>query len=146
MPKKQKAIVCFKGPYRFLSNFYYFSNTTVEHQFQAAKTTDPEWKQRILNAPTPGMAKRLGRKCPCRPNWDKARDLVMLRFVRAKFHRPALAVMLLQTGNARLIEGNDWHDNYWGICQCDDCHDKPGLNVLGNILMNVREELRADHA
>jgi predicted NAD-dependent protein-ADP-ribosyltransferase YbiA (DUF1768 family) len=54
------------GNYSFLSNFYWFGDTTVEHQYQAAKTLDSEWKTRILAAESPGAAKKLGRRAPLR--------------------------------------------------------------------------------
>ena len=46
-------IVEFRGAYRFLSNFYLCDVAgwrSVEHTFQAAKTTDPNWRMRIRNA------------------------------------------------------------------------------------------------
>jgi len=49
---------------------------------------------------------------------------------------------LLATGDTKLLEGNRWHDNFWGNCDCPNCRDKPGLNYLGKILMRVRLELR----
>jgi len=52
--------------------------------------------------------------------------------------------MLLATLDAELIEGNAWHDNFWGDCFCEKCRDIEGLNVLGNILMRIREELQFD--
>ena len=45
---------------------------------------------------------------------------------------------LLATGDAELIEGNTWHDTYWGY----DITKKRGKNKLGKILMVVREDLR----
>ena len=45
------------------------------------------------------------------------------------------------TGDAELIEGNTWHDNYWGVCSCSKCNGR-GKNRLGKLLMKVREELR----
>jgi hypothetical protein len=39
------------------------------------------------------------------------------------------------------LEGNNWHDNTWGNCLCDKCKGIEGKNLLGNILMQVREEL-----
>lgn len=43
---------------------------------------------------------------------------------------------LLETGDAMLIEGNTWGDTFWGVC------NGQGLNVLGNLLMEIRQELR----
>lgn len=55
-------ITSFDGDYRFLSNFYHCDHlgTTTEHLYQAAKPSDPIEMIRILAAPTPGQAKRLG--------------------------------------------------------------------------------------
>ena len=61
----------------------------------------------------------------------------MLNVVRAKFDQhPDLAQKLLETGDEELVEGNTWGDRYWGVC------GGKGKNMLGKILMRVREELR----
>ena len=49
---------------------------------------------------------------------------------------------LFKTGDLLLVEGNYWHDNYWGDCFCDKCKGRKGENFLGRILMNVRTMLR----
>lgn len=54
--------------------------------------------------------------------------------VREKFKDEQLKEMLLSTGNADIIEGNYWHDNFWGQCSCEKCVGK-GKNNLGKILM-----------
>lgn len=125
------------GDYSFLSNFYLHGNWTVEHHYQAAKTDDPQWASRILNAPTPGAAKKLGRKAPLRPTWEQEKVAVMLALLRVKFLWPNLAQQLLDTRDATLIEGNWWGDTFWGVCKGQ------GENHLGKLLMQVREELRA---
>jgi hypothetical protein len=53
----------------------------------------------------------------------------------------ALGDRLLSTGDSLLIEGNYWHDNYWGRCTCSKCQSEIGLNQLGEVLMYVREFL-----
>ena len=50
--------------------------------------------------------------------------------------------MLLSTGGGDLVEGNRWHDNFWGRCVCRACRRIGGANVLGTLLMQVRAELR----
>jgi predicted NAD-dependent protein-ADP-ribosyltransferase YbiA (DUF1768 family) len=65
----------------------------------------------------------------------------MMRGLRLKFQDPKLRAMLLATGNEELIEGNTWHDNTWGDCSCDACKDIEGKNMLGKLLMKVRDEL-----
>ena len=70
-------ISAFRGAYRYLSNFYVEEDgQTVEHRFQAAKALDPAERQWVLEAPTPGEAKRRGRKVNLRPDWedDQGRD------------------------------------------------------------------------
>lgn len=141
----------FEGEYEFLSNFYpsrilydkdeNWYAPTVEHAFQAMKTRNMEEEIGILSAPTPGKAKRLGRICDLRPDWEEVKDDVMYRFLKEKFFNFELRYKLLATGDATLIEGTTWHDNYWGVCSCEKCGGR-GKNRLGELLMKLREELR----
>lgn len=137
-------ITHFGGAYRFLSNFYpssiqygrYYTYPTVEHAFQAAKTRESEWEERIRNASTAAQAKALGRRAPIRPDWDVIKRDVMKECLRLKFpHGSELAGELLTTLPHDLIEGNTWGDTYWGVC-----HGK-GENWLGFLLMDRRQEL-----
>ena len=71
----------------------------------------------------------------------------MEEFVSRKFQIPELRDKLLATGDANLVEGNTWHDNYWGICTCSKCINSPvvdGKNKLGTILMKVRDSIREE--
>jgi predicted NAD-dependent protein-ADP-ribosyltransferase YbiA (DUF1768 family) len=61
--------------------------------------------------------------------------------LRQKFSKPEFISLLLNTSNREIIEGNYWHDNYWGSCTCDKCGNK-GLNKLGILLMKIRKELQ----
>lgn len=138
----------FDGQYAFLSNFYdsmicheYIFYPTVEHYFQAMKSTDLKIRKWIADAPTPGEAKRRGRAIQLRPDWEEVKEQVMLDGLRLKFKIPALREMLLETRSSELIEGNYWHDNTWGNCSCDKCKDIEGKNMLGKLLMKVRSEL-----
>ena len=65
----------------------------------------------------------------------------MRKFLCKKFAIPELRQKLLDTGDAYLIEGTTWHDNYWGICTCDRCGGR-GQNKLGQLLMEIRKEIR----
>ena len=138
----------FKDRYEFLSNFSesvicheYVFYPTVEHFFQAMKTTDLKQRRWIANASTPGEAKRRGRSIELRPDWEDIKEDVMLEGLRLKFKIPALREALLNTQSAELIEGNTWHDCEWGICSCSRCGGI-GNNKLGKLLMKVRSELR----
>ena len=140
----------FDGQYAFLSNFYEspitdgtFIFPTVEHYFQAAKTDTMQDYLAIARAKTPGESKRLGRKVHLRSDWEQVKDQVMLDALRKKFAIPELREKLLATGDADLIEGTLWHDQYWGVCNCDRCKGK-GINILGKLLTQVREEIKKE--
>lgn len=127
-----RRIESFSDVYAFLSNFYVHNGWSVEHHFQAAKTDDPEWKAMILAAPTPGLAKKLGRRAPLLPTWEEKKIDVMRTLLYVKFQDIALRRQLLATGNAKLIEGNTWGDKFWGEV------NGGGMNWLGRLLMEVR--------
>lgn len=133
----------FEGPHRWLSNFYPspiklkgLTWPSVEHAYQAMKTTDRDWWRKIAAESNPGKAKRMGQLVPLRPDWDRVKLTVMKVAVTRKFAIPELRELLLETGDLELIEGNHWNDQYWGVC------NGRGLNHLGRILMEVRAELR----
>ncbi len=138
-----QAIERFAGPYRFLSNFFPRPllwegerYATAEHAYQAAKCSRPDERVMIRNAPSPGAAKRMGRRIAIREDWDAVKEKVMLSIVRAKFEDAYLRRRLAATGTAELIEGNTWGDRFWGVCRGE------GENRLGKILMKVRSEIR----
>lgn len=141
-----EKITSFHGSNHFLSNFYPSKVTatwnddkvtvaTVEHAFQAAKAMNRKDFDAICKAATPGQAKKLGRKCVMRSGWEAVRMDVMEKLLREKFSDNVMKAMLLGTGDATLIEGNTWGDQYWGVC------DGKGENHLGRLLMKVRDEI-----
>lgn len=112
---------------------------TVEHAYQAAKTNSSVEREMIKNIVKPGDAKKAGRTVVMRRDWNKSKYSVMHNLVYQKFNRyPVLRQNLLETGDQQLIEGNTWHDNYWGACSCARCKQKVKQNKLGEILTNVR--------
>ena len=144
-----QVIARFAGPYFFLSNFYRrplvwdgAEYRTAEHAFQAGKALDPTVRGQIAAAPRPSDAKRLGATVALRPAWDTlVRYQVMREVLQAKFADPYLRRLLLATGEARLIEGNIWHDTHWGCCVCE-IHQGRGDNWLGRMLEERRSQLR----
>ena len=114
-----------------------FKNT--ESAFQSYKDLSRQNDFEILDART---AKFLGRQVDLRNDWDLVKDDIMYKVVKAKFQQnEELLERLKATGNMLLIEGNDWHDNYWGDCTCNKCKHIKGKNKLGKILMKLRKEL-----
>lgn len=138
------------GPYGCFSNFSRHAIhldgkkwPTSEHYFQAQKFAGTPHEEEVRQCKTPSEAANRGRsrKLPLRRDWEAVKDQVMLEAVRAKFRqRHELREILLATGDARLVE-HTTNDAYWG-----DAGDGSGKNRLGEILMQVREELRADES
>lgn len=137
-------IESFTGRYFFLSNFYPNNQDSLEHKYQAAKTYIPAEIDKIKAAKTPGKAKRLGRTVELRKDWEGLKVVIMWTLLEEKFKNPNLRASLLATGDKKLVEGNLWHDNFWGDCHCDrtNCIITPGWNILGKLLMSLRKKLR----
>jgi len=108
----------------------------VEHAYQAHKTLNEDSREMIRNAKDPSIAKKLGRGVEMRPDWEVVREGLMRDFIRKKFESPFLADQLLKTGDSELVFGNTWNDRVWGVCR------GTGSNLLGKILMEVRQELK----
>lgn len=132
----------FKTSHQFLSNFYpvevEFEGImwpSSEHAYQAAKTIIPEEKQKIFGM-TVSQAKREGSSLTLRSDWDKIKFMTLI--LESKFTNPVMRDLLLETGTAKLVEGNWWHDEFWGV----DIHTGKGLNWLGVILMRIRRDLQ----
>lgn len=140
-----KMIDKFVGEYRWLSNFHpckvlldAVEYESTEHAYQAAKTLDTFERFRIRDAETPGKAKKLGRRLKVRSDWESVKLQVMEMLLRQKFAQPELKQLLIDTGDRELIEGNHWHDLFWGVDQTT----REGQNHLGKILMKIRDEIR----
>ena len=141
----------FTGDHAFLSNFAPCPvrcpddpdgqpYPSVEHAFQASKTLSGAQRQAVRAAPSPGAAKRMGRAVDLRDGWDEAKGDVMLGLLRQKFAVEPYRSLLAGTGEARLVEGNRWHDQEWGDCRCQAHAGEPGANMLGALLERVRAE------
>lgn len=167
-------IYSFKGQHAWLSSFCQdypiligdVTFPTREHAYQYAKTYFPpdmssadentaqyiglviqQIRLDILNAPTPGAAKRLGQTVPMDlERWNKARVRIMQNLIRFQCQQyPELAQKLLATDDIDLIEGNAWGDKFWGVVDCIISDgilvDGNGENWLGKSWMVVRKEL-----
>ncbi|MBW4623769.1 MAG: NADAR family protein [Cyanosarcina radialis HA8281-LM2] len=113
---------------------------TSEHYFQAMKFDDVNYVEKIRKTSKAFTAAKLGRDrtVKIKRGWDSMRINVMTIAVRAKFtQHPNLASMLLSTGNRKIIEHTE-NDDFWG-----DGGNGRGKNMLGIILMRIRDELMA---
>lgn len=141
-----KEINSFRGLYSFLSNMFMcdlfdengVKYKSVEHFYQSHKIVDHCERNKIRCAKTPMESKRLGRKCKVRAYWNNIKDAVMEDALRFKFKNENLRIKLIATYPSELVEGNTWGDTYWGKVNGE------GLNKLGVLLMEIRDELRAE--
>lgn len=158
---EKNVIDSFRGDYAFLSNFYpsplkvsfsafvgdSFLLPTAEHMFQSAKVefctlSSQEkfnWLRDLANTSDPKHAKQLGKSISIDVQaWNKASYRMMEQVLTYKFAiHSELRELLLETGDATLIEGNTWGDMLWGQV------DGVGQNLLGKILMDIRESYKA---
>ena len=142
--QEEAPIQEFQKEYRFLSNFWscpvMFEGViypSAENAYQAAKCDNREDRAQFLNI-SAADAKRLGKSIVLRSNWEVVREEIMLEIEKDKYTRnPDLAQKLMDTAPQRLVEGNNWHDTYWGV----DLGTGEGENKLGRILEDVRRDL-----
>lgn len=127
---------------------------TAEHYFQAYKHINNKLLyNKILQVRTktgkisPNNARKLGKGSSKTGVgrlsqdeiivWNKNRSNIMYKILIAKFtQHNDLKNILLNTGNSILIENAPW-DSYWGIGKNGN-----GENMLGKILMKVRDEIK----
>ncbi len=126
---------------------------TAEHFMMAEKArlfSADDVLQRILVATTPGAAKALGREIKdfAESTWLAHRWQIVVAANYAKFSQnPKLREFLLNTADRVLVEASPV-DSIWGIglAADDPAAENPntwnGLNLLGFVLMHVREQLR----
>ena len=148
-----KSIDSFSGHWVALSNLHqckvlynglYYNS--AEAAYQAAKmdhTHSSAAKFRsLLTKATPFEAKAVGVLVPLRKDWEHVKVAIMRDILRDKFTQNSdCRRVLLSTDNCNLVEGNIWHDNFWGSCRCPRCRAM-GDNQLGKLLMEIRSELR----
>lgn len=148
-----EVIDSFTGNYRWLSNFWedehpiqmWIEFPTAEHLYNSLKTSDLSEAMWVANAATPDEAKRRGQQVTLKKDWDTSGRLPAMRqTLGAKFFQNALLrSKLLCTEDAWLVEGNTWHDQFWGDCRCGRAAcSEPGQNWLGRLLMELRSDLR----
>jgi ribA/ribD-fused uncharacterized protein len=138
-------------PYGVFSNLYprtiIFEGRqfpTAEHAYQAGKARKEHVREWILSAPTPALVAMAAHGLytwDIVSNWSQIKFDRMRAVLRTKFtQHDDLRRTLLSTGNARLVEAArvaNGVNRTWG-----EVNGK-GLNMLGVLLMELRDELRA---
>lgn len=145
------AIKSFTGEYLFLNPWYYEDITyngltyrCAEAAFQAQKTYLPE-KRKAFTTYGAAQARAIGKDyTTLRSHWRDDEVQIMYEVQSAKFRNsPILAKKLIATGDESLYFFNYLHDNWFGLCNCEMCKNRlKKRNILGVILMQIREELK----
>lgn len=132
--------------FEFNDKMFNFSEQCFMYQ-KALLFNDFEVAEQILNETNVRQIKALGRKVKNFNNelWDKHKEDFMYNACYAKFSQnDELKDFLLSTGNREIVEASPV-DNIWGIGFSSDKAmenvDKWGQNLLGKVLMKVREDL-----
>lgn len=118
---------------------------TSEALYQACRYPHlPEVQKLILTQSSPMTAKMYARKYlqQSRPDWESVRLAVMRWCLRAKLlqNQTTFGELLLATGQLPIVEYSA-KDDFWGAKQNAD-GDLVGRNVLGRLLMELRENYR----
>jgi len=110
---------------------------SVENFYQALKSVNPSDHEYIASL-SPFKSKSEGRKLKLRPDWGNRAKWAFMKFaLRHKFRLDTeFGKKLIATGDEEIVEWNNWGDQYWGRTP-----DGVGLNHLGRILMEIRNEL-----
>lgn len=156
-------MICFHNinePNVYLSNWYMSEFEVdgivfncMEQYMMYAKASlfeDKSIAERIMFSSNPGEIKALGRRVSGFNSnvWDSRKEELVYRGLYAKFSQnPLLKSKLLQTGDDILAECAV-NDRIWGIGL--SMHDTrryevskwPGQNLLGELLMQVRSDLK----
>ena len=148
-------ITKFQGDNRWLSNFHEKTVEWRSHRFQNRESAY-QWakvelsedamvtiRRRLYFTTSGREAKKLSKelKAFTRPDWKQVNlgfmvEITHAHFVQNKDEREKL----MMTYPQELIEGNNWHDMFWGVCDGTCLHPHPpgGQNWLGRILMAER--------
>ncbi len=116
---------------------------TAEHAYQAGKARKEAVREWILSAPSPSLVAMAAHGLytwDITPDWSRTKFDRMRNVLRAKFtQHEDLKELLLSTGEARLVEvgrTDNLVNRTWG-----EVNGK-GSNMLGVLLMEVREEIK----
>lgn len=122
---------------------------TTEALYQACRFPHmPDVQRQIIGQQSPMTAKMKSKshRENSRPDWDEIRHKVMRWCLRVKLAQnyEEFGRLLLATRNQPIVEQSR-KDDFWGAKVVDDAGDTlVGQNVLGRLLMELREKLKDD--
>ncbi len=122
---------------------------TAEALYQACRFPNkPDLQRLIIHVGSPMTAKMRSKpyRKETRPDWDKVRVDIMRWCLRVKLAQNwnKFSALLLATGDRPIVEKSG-KDDFWGAKIIDN-QTLVGMNVLGQLLMELRENLRSPNA
>jgi type I restriction enzyme, S subunit len=119
---------------------------TSEALYQACRFPHlPQVQHIIIDEPSPMTAKMRSKpfRNESRADWDEVRVKIMKWCLRVKLahHWSTFGKLLLDTGDKPIVEQSR-RDIFWGAKVADD-GSLIGMNVLGRLLMELREEIKS---
>ena len=121
-----------------------YSFLTTEALYQAFRFNEEEIQQIIMDEKSPMAAKMKSKKyrVTTREDWDGVRIDIMEWCLRMKLkcNWQSFSTLLLSTADRKIVEESH-KDKFWGTVS-EDAQVLAGKNILGKLLMKIREEIR----
>lgn len=120
---------------------------SAEALYQACRFPHlPDVQKRIISQTSPMTAKMVSKpyRAQTRPGWDEGLRVAVMKWcLRVKLvqHWAEFGGILQKTGKLPIIEQSS-KDPFWGAIPEQDGKELRGANVLGRLLMELREVLR----
>ena len=119
---------------------------TSEALYQACRFPHlPDVQKLIIGQISPMTAKMRSKpyRKDSRPDWDQVRVRIMRWCLRMKLANNwnTFSALLLRTGERPIVEESR-KDDFWGAKAIDDGDTLVGMNVLGRLLMELREQVK----
>jgi len=119
---------------------------TSEALYQACRFPHlPDVQKLIISQISPMTAKMRSKpyRKDSRPDWDQVRVRIMRWSLRMKLANNwnTFSALLLKTGERPIVEESR-KDDFWGAKVVDDGDTLVGMNVLGRLLMELREQVK----
>lgn len=160
-------LVAVSGEFASSEAYYQFAKIVMLFQLGDERITGKVFREEMnaFQVASPAESKKLAARYQMTTDqieeWNSMRVAIMFRAIETKFAIPELQEKLLSTQDAHLEESLWWNDTFWGVQydMVEDCgpnnknpyfiakdeskwHKREGKNMLGKILMNVREKFR----
>ena len=116
---------------------------SVENAYYASEFKNPDDQKRFLMY-DPYNAKHYNNiiKAERDPEWINKKYDILYQLLYQKFNdNPDLTDYLLNHTPDKIVYYNLCHDNELGQCTCHICSNKSGRNIIGKLLMQLRNDL-----